>query len=144
MAIKTEENAWVSAQRDAVRQYLEREGVRHGAIGEWPAWHVHPFLAIWAIESLAAPGRIGWWAITGDVPTDYVGSREASHPRDVMRHFATQWTEVSSSMLRGERHHDLAIGTPDRWPELGDLLQRRGQLLGQFADDDSIWEDEDT
>ena len=96
-------------------------------------------LAIWAIESFAAPGSVGWWAISGDAPTDYVSFHDADHPRDAMRHFSRQWAVVSSFMLRGEPHPERAIGTPDQWPELGDLLRRRSQLLQKWADDDAIW-----
>jgi hypothetical protein len=135
--------AWVAEQRSTVADYLRREGLQHGAIGEWPAWHLQPYVAILAIESFVAPGRMGWWAISGDVPTDYVSFGGADHPREVMRHFAHQWAEISSFMLRGEPHPDTTIGTPDQWPKLGDLLHRRAELLRRYADDDSIWDDRD-
>jgi hypothetical protein len=138
-----DEDAWVAEQRGVVLAYLQREGVQHREVGEWPAWHLLPYLAVWAIESFAAPGRVGWWAISGDAPTDYVSFADADHPREVMRHFARQWAEVSSFMLRGEPHPDTTIGTPDQWPELGDLLHRRAELLRRYADDDSIWDDHD-
>lgn len=138
------EDAWVTEQRGAVLRYLEREGIQHGEVSEWPAWHLLPYLAVWAIESFAAPGRVGWWAISGDVPTDYVSFSDANHPREVMRHFARQWAEVSSFMLRSESHPKTTIGTPDQWPELGDLLQRRAELLLSYADNDSIWNERNT
>ena len=136
-----DEDAWVVERRSAVIAYLHGEGVRHGQVGEWTAWHLQPYLAIFAVESVIAPGRVGWWAITGDVPTDYVSFGDADHPREVTRHFARQWAEVSAFMLRGEPHPETTIGTPEQWPELGDLLRRRSQLLQQWADDDSIWND---
>ena len=136
-----DEDSWVAERRAAVVDYLRGEGVRHGEVGEWPAWHLQPYLAIFAIESVVAPGRVGWWAITGDAPTDYVSFGDADHPREVMRHFARQWAEYSASMLRGEPHPDVAFGSPESWPELGDLLRRRAQILQQWADDDSIWND---
>ena len=143
MATDKTEEAWVAEQRDTVRAYLQQEGVHHRRVGEWPAWHLHPYLAVWAIESLAAPGRVGWWAISGDVPTDYVSFNDADHPREVLRHFVREWAEVASSMLRGQEPPDTVIGTRDQWPEFGDLLERRSALLRRFADDDSIWDDED-
>ena len=134
------EHAWVSEQRNTVASYLQRQGVQHGKIGEWPAWHLQPYLAVLAIESFAAPGHMGWWAISGDVPTDYVSFQDAGHPPEAMHYFAHRWAEIASCMLRGEPYSDTTIGTPDQWPVLGDLLQRRAILLEQFADDDSIWD----
>ena len=121
--------AWVAQQHDVVIAYLERTGIQHRDVGEWPAWHITPHLAIWAIESLSAPGRVGWWAISGDVPTDYVTFGDCDHPREVLSHFARGWAELASYMLRGEPHPETIIGTPDQWPVLGDLLQRRADLL---------------
>lgn len=32
------EEAWVAEQRSTIADFFQREGVQHGAIGEWPAW----------------------------------------------------------------------------------------------------------
>ncbi len=134
-----EEVEWVNERRNALLEYLRGEGVTHGEVGDWPAWHVCPYVAIFAIGSVAAPGRVGWWAITGDLPTDYVSSRDAKHPREVLSHFARQWAELASYMLRGEPHPETIMGTPDDWPELGPLLESRSQILQRWAEDDAIW-----
>lgn len=57
------EERWCMARRDEVGEYLQRQGLSHGEIGEWPAWHVAPISSIWAIESLKAPG----WAADDSV-----------------------------------------------------------------------------
>ncbi len=36
------EEQWCSERRAQVIEYLEREKVSHGEVGEWPAWHVVP------------------------------------------------------------------------------------------------------
>src|SRR5438105_4694333 len=53
-----DEDAWVAEQRSVVIAYLKRQGVQHREVGEWPAWHLLPYLAVWAIESFTAPGRV--------------------------------------------------------------------------------------
>ena len=44
------EEQWCEARRAEVAAYLEREGVvhgrMHGRIGEWPAWHVAPYVSV--------------------------------------------------------------------------------------------------
>lgn len=136
-----DEVSWLQQQRAGVIAYLNKEGVKHGEVGSGPAWHVYPYLAIFAIESVIAPDMVGWWVISGDVPTDYVSSKGAEHPRDAMRLFASRWAAISTDMLRGEAHSGFVIGTADQRPHLGALLHRRAQLLGQWADDDSVWND---
>ena len=76
------EEQWCEDRRAQVAAYLQREGVEHGQIGEWPAWHVAPYVSIWAIESKKRPDRVGWWVICGDLPTDYVSAAKIKHPRD--------------------------------------------------------------
>ncbi|MBL0041714.1 MAG: DUF4826 family protein [Xanthomonadales bacterium] len=45
------EERWCMDRRQEVESYLSKEQVPHGRIGEWPAWHVAPYVSIWAIES---------------------------------------------------------------------------------------------
>jgi hypothetical protein len=74
----TAEEKWCAECRRQVRRYLAGESVQHGRIGSWPAWHVAPYVSVWAIESRARPGCVGWWAICGDVPTDYESAARIS------------------------------------------------------------------
>jgi hypothetical protein len=134
------EEAWCAERRDQVVAYLRAEGVHHGRVGEWPAWHVAPHLSIWAIESRTVPDSVGWWVVCGDGPTDYISAGRLNHPREAMRAIAARWLEVSAHMRRGEPHPTVTIGSPATWPELGPLLEVRAVLLRRFADDDGVWQ----
>ena len=45
------EERWCGEQRSRVADYLRSQGVDYGRIGQWPAWHLAPYVSIWAIES---------------------------------------------------------------------------------------------
>ncbi len=144
------EARWVQAQRDLVIQYLESQGARTGEVGEWPGWHVAPMVAIWAVESLARPGWIGWWCISGDLPTDYLSSSEIEapqHPRKALRQFVARWQSLVAAWDRGEDGEGYSIGRPEERPEdrdkLTESLRRRADLLSDWCQDDAIWEDLD-
>lgn len=137
--IQADEDLWISAERDRVNEYLEKQRVEHLGVGEFPAFHIHPYLSLWAVQSKRRPGWVGWWVISGDLPSDYINSESAKHPREALRVFATRWQEVSSFMVRGEVHPDYSIGSPEQWPELGDLLQKRAEILQSYADNDNVW-----
>jgi hypothetical protein len=130
---------WCCDIRQRVADYLGLQRVEHGEIGAWPAWHVAPYVSIWAIESLKSPGWVGWWVICGDMPSDYVSAAKIKHPREAMRAFAQQWKDVSAHMRAGIRHPDTNIGTPERAAELAPLLESRAGLLAQWAEDDGAW-----
>jgi hypothetical protein len=133
------EARWLAEQRAHVLRYLRAQGVRHRGVARKPAWFIAPCLAVWAVQSAARPGWLGWWGISGDVPTDYLSGRDAGDARAALRAFSARWQEVSAYMLRGEKHPEVCIGQPEQWPELGELLARRAETMLDFADDDGLW-----
>ena len=66
---------WCAEQRAYVEKYLRQNQVAHGPIAASPAWHLAPYLSVWAAESQNPPGQLGWWVICGDVPADYVPAK---------------------------------------------------------------------
>jgi hypothetical protein len=140
MAKESPVEQWVREERRKVVDYLAAEGCRHAGVAEWPAFQVDEHLALWGVQSTRHAGRIGWWAISGDVPTDYMSSSDGDHPRDALRYFAAQWAELAAFMRRGEAHPVLDFGDPREWPAQAETLERRAGLLEEYADDDTIWE----
>ena len=134
------EEQWCAERRAEVTAYLERERVDHGRVGEWPAWHVAPYVSIWAIESKQRPGWVGWWVISGDLPTDYVSAKTIKQPRDAVRSIAEGWREQARLMATGESHPDIYIGRPEDRASLAPLLAARASKLLEWADDDSVWD----
>lgn len=135
------EERWCAERRQQVVEYLSRQGIEHGNIGLWPAWHVVPYVSIWAIESLRNPGSVGWWAISGDLPTDYTSAGTTRNPRAAMRRFADTWNDVAACMRKGIPHAEIAFGPSEQNSELAPLLERRAEALNQLAADHSLWPD---
>jgi hypothetical protein len=134
------EEQWCAERRAEVTAYLQRERVDHGRVGEWPAWHVAPYVSIWAIESKQRPGWVGWWAICCDLPTDYVSAETIKEPRDAVRSIAEEWREQARLMATGKSHPDISIGRPEDRASLAPLLAARASKLLEWADDDSVWD----
>ncbi len=139
------EERWCNEQRTRVANYLRFEAVKHGRIGEWPAWHLAPYVSIWAIESLAHPGAVGWWVIAGDLPTDHCSSLEIEspqHPRKAMRVFADRWQKMAEAWKTGREYEGVEITGARSYQRLGPLLQSRAKLLSQWAENDACWDEE--
>lgn len=134
------EEAWCESQRQNVIEYLSRERLQHGKVGEWPAWHVYPHVSVWAIESVVQPGWVGWWAISGDVPTDCITCGSERTPRAAVREFGLRWKEAAAAMAEGRKLEEFTIGVPEHAPTLGPLLASRARTLLDWADDDEIWD----
>jgi len=136
------EKQWCLERRDEVTTYLKREHIVPGRIGDWPAWHIAPYLSIWAIESACQPERLGWWVICGDLPTDYVSAENIKHPRGAMLAFGKLWQEAASFMARGIPHPEFSIGNSKDWPILARLLNSRAEILLRWAEDENLWDEE--
>jgi hypothetical protein len=135
------EAAWLAKQRALVEQYLDREGIRHRGVTSEPDWFLVPYISIWEVASSSDPRMVGWWVISGDLPTDYLPGDTAVDAREAVRAFGSRWLEASAYMLRGERHPEINIGPVEMRCELGDMLKRRASLLEKWAADDDMWQE---
>lgn len=138
------EEKWCEEQKAIVTDYLHSQGLVHGRVGDWPAWHVAPYVSIWAVESFKKPGWIGWWAICGDLPTDYISSSEIEppqHPRKAIKSIAERWLRYADEYEKGKKPADFFIGKQESFEELLPLLFKRACLLIEWAEDDSLWSD---
>ena len=137
---QAEEEAWCRERRAQIAQYLRGEELTHGEIGAWPAWYLAPYVAVWAIESLTAPGRVGWWAICGDLPSDYCASSETCDtPRLAVRHIATGWRQA----LANTPEDAETIGGTGLPMNLTEVFAARADLLLEWADNDEVWAEDD-
>ena len=133
------EERWCEERHAQVLAYLQAQKITHGRVGEWPAWHIAPYVSIWAIESAARPDWVGWWVVCGDLPTDYISSDKYDHPRDALRAIAKRWLEVAAHMKRGEAHPHIKIGPTLEQDELMPMLERRGAILLKWSNNDACW-----
>ena len=139
------EERWCNDRRKIVAGYLRSQKVKHGSVGEWPAWHVAPHVSIWVVESLVRPGAIGWWVICGDLPTDYISAADVKppqHPRKAMLVFAENWLRIVAAWKDGREVEHTSVGSASSHGELAPLLESRAQILKEWAADDSLWEEE--
>ncbi len=130
-----DEEAWCSAQREETVKYLHGEGVRHGEVGEWPAWCIPPHVSLWAVESLVRPGWIGWWVIVSDLLCDYCTAVQPAHPRKAVDHFSRTWRQAARAHNPGgEQFEDLGLPA-----HLAPFLEQRADILETWAADERMW-----
>lgn len=129
------EAAWAADQRGLVIRYLEAQNLDNAEVSAEPRWMLCPYVALWAIRSKANPDRVGWWAISGDLPTDYITCGPERDNADVLLAFSRNWKEAAAYMAKGDQAPNCRIGLPGREKELAPLLLRRAQVLQELARD---------
>lgn len=127
-----EDAAWAADQRRVVEHYLQAQGCDHAGVSLEPRWYLSPYLAVWAVRSKASPDLVGWWAISGDVPTDFMtATRDLRNTADVLAAFGAQWSRAAEAMSRGE---SAGIGTRENIADLAPLLRTRADMLQKLSE----------
>jgi hypothetical protein len=126
---------WVAGQRQIVVDYLVAQRLQHGGVSLEPRWFLRPYLAVWAIRSRANPDVVGWWAISGDVPTDYITCRDEQDPGDVLTEFSRVWKAAAGKMVIGKQLDNCIFRGSDlvRAKELAPLLMKRAEMLEELS-----------
>jgi len=133
--MEVSEQDWLDEQQNVAYQYMEKTGTKHGRIEHTPSFFVAPYGAVWAVESGKSQDAIGWWVITGDLPTDYVSSNGISSAREAIIAFAERWS--NSVNIHKNGNVDPTISLSD---ETADLLESRAQILTEWASDETMWQ----
>ena len=120
---------WLRSQRARVEAYLESEGVQHRGVSADPDWYIAPCLAIWSVKSNANPASVGWWAISGAVPTDHISSAEIHTARDALRQISSRWSDVAAKMVQGEADLGAQRVVTDQQKQLGQLILVRARVV---------------
>jgi hypothetical protein len=119
---------------------LADDALIHGALSEEPLSYCGGLACVYAIDAPNQPGTVGWWAISGDLPTTYLPATEIPDPRAFLRTVSQRWNAAITAMERGDPPSDITIGKPKDWPHIIPLLRYRADTLEFWADDDSAWE----
>ena len=133
---------WLDERRAEVIAYLQGQRVEHGQVGDGPAWYLPPMVSIWAIESRQRPGWLGWWAICGDLPTDYVSADTIKHPREALRAIAERWSSAARDMAADRETPGFTVGPRAEWPRLAPMLASRAEALEGMASDPELWDED--
>ena len=138
---KEGDDQWCAEQREQVIAYLSEEGFPAPTVGDWPAWHVAPVVSVWAGESIEHPGAVGWWAVSGDFPTDYTTCSGDRNPRQALRDIGDRWGQASARWVDRKSGEGFQLRNAAHERELAPLLATRAQLLLDLAADDRNWEE---
>ena len=142
MSAAHDDQPWVDQQRPLVLSYLHGISVDHLGLGEWPAFYIRPIFAIWAVQSKSRPGWVGWWAFSGDIPTDCVSRTNGNDdPRKALARLLDQWRRYIPHLELGNNPPDVNIGSGNSRIALAGLLTKRIYLLERWHKDDTIWQE---
>ena len=135
------EAAFCAECHEKLLRRLAADGVIHGAISDEPLSYAPDLACVWAIEHPGSPGTVGWWAISGDLPTTYYSATDIPDPRSFLRAVSQHWRAATDAMESGDPPAELTVGAPKDWPRLIPILRSYAGILETWAEDDDAWEE---
>ena len=81
-AEEKEDSDFFGKTRGQVLRYLDHCGVSYRSVPQKPDWYLAPHVSIWPVFGVVGGDRPGWFAIAGNLPTDYVNNAESLTGRD--------------------------------------------------------------
>ena len=103
---------WWSTCREKLEQRMAEDGIVHGTCGDEPLSYCMQFACVCAVEAPEQPGTVGWWAISGDLPTTYLPAAEIPDPREFLRTVSRRWSDAVEAMESGDAPGEATIGHP--------------------------------
>jgi hypothetical protein len=135
-----DEMEWLDEQEANALEYLAAQGGGNPDSLE-VQWSLPPYVSIWTVPDTGAAKT---WVICGDLPTDFLRDEAVQDARSAASAFGTRWLDVSAHLSQGKQHPEISIGrglSAGKLRELGDLLRSRAELLVQWSEDPSYWEE---
>ncbi|MBU3023094.1 DUF4826 family protein [Aestuariibacter sp. A3R04] len=124
-----ERKEWINQQLQKANKHLAENGIVVSTVDEKVSRYLLPFFAVWKVK---ASDNKFYWALSGDLPADFIAGDNAKNAREALRHFALSWQIKAENLVRS--------GIADQTQmQFAGILQNRAEKLHDFAEEDAIW-----
>ncbi len=141
-----DEEKWIKNERHSVIQYIKRNVEEYGNIGEWPAFHIAPIIAVWAVESKKTPGWVGFWAFSGNLPGDVIQRNwndKGDNPRKALSRMNDVWRTYIKHLEIGNNPPNVNMGIDgSQRMDMAKMLNDKVKMFDEMVNDDDLWEDD--
>ncbi len=123
----------------AVHEMMERGVVTTMLVEARPVWTLPYEIMIGKVRETHEQVT-SIWVISGEVPTDYVGTAAAATPREAARHFALKWQLDAARYLDPSVQDSLGADQKASWDHVGERLARKAEALFDLVENESLWQ----
>jgi len=126
---QAQQSEWARIQFQKANKHLAENGVLFESVVTDESRYLAPYLAVWKIKAI--DGAF-YWAISGDLPSDYTALENAANVKEVLRHFGMTWQLKAENLLQ-------AAGDDATQKEYAELLQNRAESLFAMQNAPQLW-----
>ncbi|ESP91024.1 MULTISPECIES: DUF4826 family protein [Pseudoalteromonas] len=120
---------WQREQLQAAQRHLAEKGIITNKIIEKECRILPPAIAVWKLQD--EKGK-GYWAITGQVPTDATGDKAASNAREALRYFSYQWQLKADGIINAGVKEKTQV-------DFANLLVNKAHDIYAIYNNDKLW-----
>ncbi|MDZ7903878.1 MAG: DUF4826 family protein [Rheinheimera sp.] len=93
---EAETQEWVRLQFQRANLHLAEQGIVMESVAVAESRYLPPLIAVWKIHGL---NKNVVWAISGDVPVDYLPVAVAADAREAIKHFSYRWQMKAQQIM---------------------------------------------
>jgi hypothetical protein len=121
---------WVRLQFQRANLHLAEQGIVMESVAVAESRYLPPLIAIWKIHGL---NKTVVWAISGDVPVDYLPVAVAADAREAIKHFSYRWQMKAQQII----DNGISDNTSADYVQ---LLVGRANMLYDLAESETLWQ----
>ncbi len=128
---------WSQKEYVKVNKFCGSKGYQVTGLDQSKCQTLPPVLGVWYVTT--NDKKVDLWAISGDFPTDMVGSTAAKHARDALRYFSMSWHVQAAKLEEGVANNKIDIQDTETQTKLAAELTRRAENLYDLYNNDDLW-----
>ncbi len=125
-----ETQEWVRLQFQRANLHLAEQGIVMESVAVAESRYLPPLIAVWKIHGL---NKNVVWAISGDVPVDYLPVAVAADAREAIKHFSYRW------QMKAQQIMDNGISDQTS-ADYVQLLVGRANMLYDLSESETLWQ----
>ena len=127
---EAETQEWVRLQFQRANLHLAEQGIVMESVAVAESRYLPPLIAVWKIHGL---NKNVVWAISGDVPVDYLPVAVAADAREAIKHFSYRW------QMKAQQIMDNGISDQTS-ADYVQLLVGRATMLYDLSESETLWQ----
>ena len=127
---EAETQEWVRLQFQRANLHLAEQGIVMESVAVAESRYLPPLIAVWKIHGL---NKNVVWAISGDVPVDYLPVAVAADAREAIKHFSYRW-QMKAQQIIDNRISDQTSA------DYVQLLVGRANMLYDLSESETLWQ----
>ena len=127
---EAETQEWVRLQFQRANLHLAEQGIVIESVAVAESRYLPPLIAVWKIHGL---NKNVLWAISGDVPVDYLPVAVAADAREAIKHFSYRW------QMKAQQIMDNGISDQTS-ADYVQLLVGRANMLYDLSESETLWQ----